>query len=132
MPLVQSLSKAAQPPSLHWKVIIHFKPRSKHSLRLRGSSVATLRSASSTMAVSSTSGFHLLLNSKTQPLGSTLAGFLYCQSPRKRISFAINHSAAAFSAGSSLDSPDSAKATNTMAVSQTGEKHGSIQTLSYV
>ena len=34
------------------------------------------RRASSTMAVSSTSGFHLLLNSKTQPLGSTSAGFL--------------------------------------------------------
>ena len=44
--------------------------------RRAGLAVGILRKASSTMAVSSTSGFHLLLNSKTQPLGSTLAGFL--------------------------------------------------------
>src|SRR5882762_1118694 len=51
------------------------------------------------MAESSTSGFHLFSNSKAQPLGSTFVGFLYCQSPRKRISFAINHSAASLSRG---------------------------------
>src|SRR5205807_2797981 len=45
------------------------------SFRFRGLSVATRRSASSTIAVSSTSGFHLFSNSNTQPLGSTLAGF---------------------------------------------------------
>src|SRR2546430_2446438 len=97
--LVQSLSKEAQPPSRHWKVIIQSNPRLKLASRHLGLSVGTLRRAKSTMAVSSTSGFHLLLNSKTQPLGSTFAGFLYCQSPRNRISLEINHSAAALSAG---------------------------------
>ena len=78
---VQSLSNDAQPPSRHWKVIIHFKPRWKHSSRFFGLSVGIFRNASSTIAVSSTSGFHLLLYSKTQPLGSTSAGFLWIQSP---------------------------------------------------
>src|ERR1700722_4549143 len=96
---VQSLSNDAQPPSLHWKVIIHFNPRWKHSSRRGGLSVGTLRKASSTIAVSSTSGFHLLLYSKTQPLASTLAGFLYCQSPRKRISRSISQSAERLSEG---------------------------------
>ena len=41
-----------------------------------GLAVGILRKASRTIAVSSTSGFHLLLNSKTQPLGSTSVGFL--------------------------------------------------------
>ena len=82
MLLVQSLSKEAQPPSLHWKVSIQFRPRWKHSSRRWGSAVGILRKASRTMAVSSTSGFHLLLNSKTQPLGSTRAGFLWTASRR--------------------------------------------------
>src|SRR5439155_18577611 len=122
----------AQPPSRHWKVNIQSRPRLKLASRHLGLSVGTLRSARRTIAVSSTSGFHLLLNSNTQPLGSTLAGFLYCQSPRNRISLDINQSAAAFMAGWSLGRPDSASATRTIAVSQTGEKHGSIQTLSSV
>ena len=131
--LVQSLSNDAQPPSLHWKVIIHFRPRWKHSSRFCGLSVGILRSASSTIAVSSTSGFHLLLNSKTQPLGSTLAGFLYFQSPRKRISFSISHSAAAFIIADDFRKcPDSCRQIKTMAVSQTGEKQGSMRTVSSV
>src|SRR5271154_4934689 len=96
---VQSLSNDAQPPSLHWNVIIHLRPRRKHSSRFCGLSVGIFRNASSTIAASSTSGFHLLLNSKTQPLGSTFAGFLYFQSPLKRISFSINHSADFFNRG---------------------------------
>src|ERR1044072_4123195 len=99
MLFVQSLSNPAQPPSLHWKVIIHFRPRLKHSSRRFGLSVGTLRKPSNTIAVSSTSGFHLLLYSNTQPLGSTLAGFLYFQSPWKRISRSMIHSVAFFSAG---------------------------------
>src|SRR5664279_6382074 len=97
--LVQSLSNEAHPPSLHWKVSIQFNPRWKHSSRFCGWLVGIFRNASSTIAVSSTSGFHLLLNSNTQPLGSTLAEFLYCQSPRKRISLAKSHSVARFGAG---------------------------------
>src|SRR5437899_2688881 len=99
MLFVQSLSNDAQPPSRHWNVNIQSSPRLKLASRRFGLSVGTLRNASNTIAVSSTSGFHLLLNSNTQPLGSTLAGFLYCQSPLNRISREINHSAAAFSAG---------------------------------
>src|SRR3954451_17010878 len=124
MLFVQSLSKADQPPSLHWKVIIHFRPRLKHSSRRFGSSVGILRNASNTIAVSSTSGFHLLLYSKTQPLGSTLVGFFQCQSPRKRISWSINQSQHFFKAGWSLGIPDSCKQIATMALSQTGEKQG--------
>ena len=99
MPLVQSLSKEAQPPSLHWKVSIQLRPRWKQPSRRAGLAVGILRRASRTMAVSSTSGFHLLLNSKTQPLGSTGAGFLYCQSPRKRTSRSMSHSAQRVRAG---------------------------------
>src|ERR1043165_9017216 len=130
--LVQSLSKEAQPPSLHWKVIIQSRPRLKLSSLSLGLSVGTFLKARRTIAVSSTSGFHLLLNSKTQPLGSTLAGFLYCQSPLKRISLEMSHSAARFILGSSTGTPDSARAKRSMALSQTGEKHGSIRTLSAV
>src|SRR3984957_8582490 len=109
MYFVQFLSKDAQPPSLHWNVIIHFRPRRKHSSRFFGLSVGIFRNASSTIAASSTSGFHLLLNSKTQPLGSTRAGFLYCQSPRKRISLSISHPADFFIIGWFSETPDSCR-----------------------
>jgi len=57
-----------------------FQPALEALVALLPSSVGTLRSASSTMAVSSTSGFHLFSNSKTNA-GLDLGGFLYCQSP---------------------------------------------------
>ena len=99
MDLVQSLSKAAQPPSRHWKVIIHRMARSRHSSRRFRSVLGVSRRARMTMAVSSTSGFHWLANSNTQPEASTSAGFLWIQSPRKRISLSINHSAERLSLG---------------------------------
>src|SRR5205807_10330131 len=121
---VQSLSNAPQPPSLHWKVIVQSKPRLKHSSRSRGLSVGTFRRARSTIAVSSTSGFHLFSYSNAQPLASTLAGFLYSQSPRKRISFEMSQSTAFFIAGCCSETPDSRRQIVTMAVSHTGEKQG--------
>ena len=99
-----------------------FDPAPQTLVAELGLPVGILRKASSTMAVSSTSGFHLFSYSKAQPLGSTSAGFLYCQSPRKRISLESNHSPAFLSAGWSSGMPDSCRQMATMAVSQTGEK----------
>src|SRR5208282_4858861 len=101
-----SLSNAAQPPSRFWKLRSQWTTRSYSAW---SSLYCAVCRASSTIAVSSTSGLNGLLNSKHQPVGSG-SGLFTTQSPAIRTSCAKSQSTALRVAVWSGPIPDRGKA----------------------